>query len=102
MLRLPQSRIVFVLAAVCLTVTARPANGDWMFTHGGHTYELVTTAQSWSDAAADADSRQMYGLSGALARIDDQAENDAIIGELLSAIPPGDFVITKAPDGGDA
>ena len=38
MLRFPQGRVVFALAAVCLTVTAQPANGDWMFTHGGHTY----------------------------------------------------------------
>jgi len=103
MLRLPQNGLVFVLATVCLTVTAQSANGDWMFTHGGHTYEVVTTARNWSSAAADAVVREMYGLSGALARIDDLGENTAIIGELLSGIPTGDYDNTDAPlDGGGA
>lgn len=102
MQRLPQSRVVFLLAAVCLTVMAQSANGDWIFTHGGHTYEVVTTARNWSSAAADAVDREMYGVSGALARIDDQAENDAIFGELLSGIPTGDYSSTKPIDGGNA
>ncbi len=99
MLRLPQSSVVFVLA-VCLTVTAQPANGDWVFTHGGHSYQLVTTPRNWANAAADAASRQMFGRSGTLVHIDDQAENSAIITELLGAIPAGDFGDTIAPDGG--
>ncbi len=102
MLRLPQSLVVFLLAAVCLTVTAQPANGDSILEYGGHTYQLIKTPVTWSDAAADAVSRQMYGLSGALARIDDEAENTAIFNQLDSAIGLGEFDSTKAVDGGGA
>ena len=61
--------------------------------------EVVTTAKTWSDAAADAVGREMYGLSGALARIDDQDENEAIFAELDGAITLSN---TVAPDGGGA
>ncbi len=71
-----------------------------MFTYDGHTYQLVTTAKTWPNAAADAAGREMYGKTGALVRIDSQAENDEIISQLLAAIAPGDFSKTAAPDGG--
>ena len=101
MLRLPLSWIVLLLVTVCLTITAQPASGGWLFTHGGHSYELVTTARTWDNAATDAASRQMFGQPGALARIDDQAENDAIFTELFGALS-GDLNSTKPIDGGGA
>ena len=74
---------------------------DFTFTHGGHQYEAITTAnKSWIDAATDAASRQFSGVNGQLARIDDAAENTAIFNALLANISPVNFSNTVAPDGG--
>ncbi|MBN1911523.1 MAG: PEP-CTERM sorting domain-containing protein [Pirellulales bacterium] len=71
-----------------------------LFTYDGHTYEIVKTARTWAAAANDATTRQMYGVSGALVRIDNAGENAAIFNQLLAAIPSSEFTATDAPDGG--
>ena len=90
--------IVAIGAVVFTTVIAVPARADFMFFHGGHSYLTVTTSATWAAAAGDAATRRFAGVSGTLARIDDGAENAAIIAALLANIPPGDFGNTSAPD----
>jgi hypothetical protein len=92
--------LVVVVAVACVVISSRRASAETIFTYGGHTYQLFTTAKTWPSAAADAVSREMYGKTGQLVRIDSQAENDEIIAQLLAAIPSGDFSKTSAPDGG--
>jgi len=87
-------------AIVSLAVLPQTAMGETEFVFGDHTYQLVTTARTWTAAAADATGRQRWGVPGALVRIDSQAENDAISAWLQAAIPESDFTKTKAPDGG--
>jgi hypothetical protein len=94
-------RFSVFFAAGCLMLFPGIVCGDSTFTYSGHTYQIITTPETWIDAAADAVARQMYNLPGALVRIDDQAENDYLIDQLLTAIPAGDFSSTKAPDGGN-
>jgi hypothetical protein len=90
-----------VLAALgVLALSPGVAGADFDFQYAGHSYLVVTTPRRWVQAAADATSRQQYGVAGALARIDDQPENDAIFSQLLAHIPSGDFSRTVAPDGG--
>lgn len=91
----------YVLSGMlCATLCNEQASADFMFFHGGHSYLTVTTADTWADAATDAASREFAGVFGELARIDDQAENDAIFAALTANIPGGDFPNTVAPDGG--
>jgi hypothetical protein len=77
-----------------------PAYGDFTFIYAGHTYDLVTTTRTWTAAAADAASRSVGGVTGELARIDDQAENDAVFAQLLAQVPSSSCSKTTAPDGG--
>jgi hypothetical protein len=90
---------VLTLLAVALLCTAS-ARADFQFVYGGHTYLAVTTPRTWSRAAIDATFRDFAGATGALARIDDQAENDAIFAALSANIPSAEFANTDAPDGG--
>lgn len=59
--------------------TSGYAAADVTYTYGGHTYVLVTTEQSWTDAA-----QGCWGRNGALATINDAAEN-AFLADVLSS-----------------
>jgi hypothetical protein len=77
------------------------ARADFLFTHGDHTYRVVTTPAPWAEAAAAARSLTFGGQPGYLTHIDDAAENAAIAAQLLANIPAADFPLTRAPDGGN-
>jgi hypothetical protein len=90
-----------LFAAAVLGSTGPAARADFMFTYADNTYLVVTTPTTWTDAAAAARSLTVGGRPGALVRIDDAAENAAIIAQLLANIPAADFNLTRAPDGGN-
>lgn len=81
-----------VLLGFLLLALAASVRADFAFTHNGHAYTLVTAAKSWENAQADAVAR-----GGTLARIDDAAENTAILTNLM-----GRGITTTASDGGNA
>ncbi|TWT87410.1 hypothetical protein Mal64_29490 [Pseudobythopirellula maris] len=95
------TRLRSTLFAAALAALASSAQADFMFYHDGHSYLTVTsTPSTWAGAAADAASREFGGFTGALARIDNEAENDAIYTAMKLNIPIGDHSLTTAPDGG--
>jgi hypothetical protein len=93
-------RLGLVLMIACVLCMSRAATADSTFIYNGHTYEIVKTAQTWADAAADAVGRQKNGVSGALVRIDTAAENAAIYSQVSAAISSSEYSSTKASDGG--
>jgi hypothetical protein len=93
-------RILSLGWAVCWLGTA--AQADFIFQHGVHTYEVVTSGATWTAAAADAASRTVAGAQGYLAEVDDAAENTAIFNQLTANLTPGQVSATVAPDGGGA
>ena len=88
----------FILIASCLHVSAQctiNTSNIYTFSQGTTTYEIVKENQTWTNANACAISR-----NGALARIDNQAEQDSIFAHLNRAgINTSN---TTAPDGGGA
>jgi len=78
------------------TVTA-----DFRFIHNNHTYDVITTAVTHSEALSDAKSRTIKNTKGYLARIDDATENAAILEKLIANISSGSFANTQSPDGGN-
>ena len=87
-------------AAVSLLVAPSVLQADARFFHNGHTYDLVTTTRSWVAAAADAASRSVNGQPGFLARIEDPTEDVTLFSNAAANIPPDDFNLTRAADGG--
>jgi cyclophilin family peptidyl-prolyl cis-trans isomerase len=73
-----------------LVLPARPSRADFTFTYNGHSYTVVTNAKTWDNAQADAVAR-----GGVLARIEDAAENNALLTNLL-----GNGITNTAADGG--
>ena len=67
----------------------------YSFEYDGKNYGIVKDKMIWSDATACS-----YQLGGTLARIDDQAEQDAIMSEISNAGITNSNTI--APDGGGA
>lgn len=65
----------------------------YQFSYGGHSYELVPTAKTWSEAKTAAEASQGY-----LAMIESQAENQAIV----NAISALNLSFPTAEDGGGA
>lgn len=65
----------------------------YQFSYSGHSYELITTAKTWTEAKAAAETSQGY-----LAMIESQAENQAIV-NALSAM---NLSLPTADDGGGA
>ena len=95
-------RTLGCLFALAVVGSAGPtARADFMFMYADNTYLVVTTPTTWANAAAAARSLSVGGQSGSLVRIDDAAENAAIISALLANIPPAQFNLTRAPDGGN-
>ena len=94
-------RLVCLPALVLLIAASVPARGDFSFTYAGHTYVVSQTNRSWQAAATDAASRQLAGAAGHLAVIESAAENQAVFNQLLANIPPAQFDLTRAPDGGN-
>lgn len=89
--------ILMVLGVVSL---AQAATAGTVFTYDGHSYEIVKTPLTWSEAASEAAGRKMHGVSGYLVRIDSEAENQEILDQLITAIPSSEYSKTSAPDGG--
>jgi hypothetical protein len=92
------------LATVLVALLGCPlAMADFSFTHGGHSYLVVETDRTWAAAAADAITRQVAGVNGHLAIIDNAAENQAIFAQLTNVanIPLAEYGNTQAPDGGN-
>jgi len=89
-----------VTGSIAFTAFVSPAQADFSFVVNDHTYDVITTPRTWTAAAADAASRTLNGVTGALARVDDRAENDAIFNQLIANIPSSSFRNTTAPDGG--
>jgi hypothetical protein len=93
--------LVLVLIALFVGCAPHTAMTDELwFSHDSHTYEIVKTARTWANAAADAVSREYNGVSGALVRIDNAAENAAVFSHLIAAIPSSEYTETDASDGG--
>ena len=65
----------------------------YQFSYGGHSYELVSTAKTWTEAKTAAEASQGY-----LAMIESQAENQAIV----NAISALNLSFPTAEDGGGA
>ena len=76
------------------------ASADFRFTHNKHTYDVITTASTYTNASTAAQTASFNGVTGYLARIDDAAENTAIFNQLMSNISSSSFSSTMAPDGG--
>ncbi len=87
-----QRPLCFALLTALTLVAPLAARGDFTFGYNGHSYILVTTPRNWDSAHSDAVAR-----GGALARIDDAAENQAILTNLL-----GKGIAATASDGGNA
>ena len=100
MLRMVLCHLGMILFIGCAASVPCTANDGNVFTYNGHTYEIVKEARTWIDAAKAAAKREKYGVAGALVRIDNAAENQAIYKHLIEAIPPSEFPNTNAPDGG--
>jgi hypothetical protein len=92
-------RVSFVYCAL-LWMLGSEARADFMFSFGGHSYQLVQQNRNWLNAAADAASRNSNGAPGGLAVIETAAENQAIRDALLANLPSSTFSSTIAPDGG--
>lgn len=88
------------IGIIVLGFCSSAARADFSFIIGDYTYRVVTTKRTWSAAAADAVKQKVVGVPGALARIDDKAEDDAILAQLLAHIPSSDFSKTTPSDGG--
>ena len=58
-----------------ITVSITPAGTNY-FSGNGHYYEIVNAEKTWPEAKAAAEASTLYGLSGYLATITSQAEND--------------------------
>ena len=58
-----------------ITVSITPAGTNY-FSGTGHYYEIVSSTKTWPQAKAAAEASTLYGLSGYLATITSQAEND--------------------------
>lgn len=94
------------VSLVCLSMLGalaccRPATADFSFVHGGHSYLVVEQNLTWQAAAVDAATRQVGGSPGYLTVVEDAAENSAIFNQLVANIPPAEFDLTRAPDGGN-
>jgi hypothetical protein len=95
---------IFCLSACAVAaalLVSHPASADFSFVHAGHSYLVVEQGRTWQAATADAVSRQVAGLPGYLATIENAAENAAIFNQLIANIPAAEFNNTRAPDGGN-
>jgi hypothetical protein len=93
-----------IFVAVTLSsLASQSAYADFDFVHGGHSYVVVEQRRNWAAAAADAATRQLFGVSGYLAIIESAGENQAIFTQLANPanIPPAEYSNTQAPDGGN-
>jgi hypothetical protein len=99
----PATRLVFIVVAIELALSAEIARADFNFTHGDHSYLVVEQRRNWAAAAADAATRQFFGSPGYLTIIDSAAENQAVFTQLANPanIPPAEYPNTQAPDGGN-
>src|SRR5262249_20818663 len=88
------------LCATAFASFGPAARADFLFTHGDHTYLVVTTPTPWREAAAAARALNFGGQTGYLAHIDDAAENAAIAAQLLAHITAADFPLSRATDAG--
>ena len=80
----------------------KSALADFQFTYDGHTYHVITSGLTWSDASNAAQNKSINDEPGYLARIDSNEENDEIFNQISNNINPSDFENTSAPDGGGA
>lgn len=67
--------------------SSEPLADSWVY--GGHTYQLIKTAKSWEDAAADAILRGGY-----LVEIDDLQENTQLYGQLRDRVTGSELAMT--------
>lgn len=89
-------------AITALTLFPAGAYADLIFEHGGHTYKLVESLASWHDADAAAQLMSLGGATGYLARIDSDAENEAVVEAVLSHLTSEQLSQSVAEDGSNA
>jgi len=84
--------MIAVVVLACALTAAQAAPIQWTVASGGngHVYDVVTapTDLTWDQAKAAAEAMSWGGVSGHLATLTSQAENDFVTG-LLSPVPQG-------------
>lgn len=90
------------IATLALALLPAGAFADLVFEHGGHTYKLVETPATWSDARAEAEKMSLGGQPGYLARIDSAAENTALLEVALNHLSEEQITESIANDGSGA
>ena len=99
---LAKTATAIATATAALALLPAGAHADLIFEHGGHTYKLVASPASWNAAAAAAETMSLGGEKGYLARIDSNAENDAILAAVSAHLSPSQLANTIANDGSEA
>ena len=74
------------LVVLCLVANSGGAEPIY-FADTEHYYERIDIDLNWDDAKADAESRSYLGITGHLATITSQAENDFITSNFLAEAP---------------
>jgi hypothetical protein len=92
------SMAVFLLSAV----VSSGAMADTVFTHGGHTYKIVTEPASWPEALERAGAMTLGSNVGYLASIDSSRENTAILNAAMNHLSEEQLEKTLAEDGSNA
>ena len=95
-------KLTLRLLPVLTASLCSPVFADFQFEFNDHTYQVITTGLSWTEAAESAKSKTLNGAQGYLVRIDDSNENTEIINQLMANIPANEFANTSSADGGDA
>ena len=93
-------RLATAIAALALLPAG--AQADLIFEHAGHTYKLVETPASWSAATTAAETMNLGGTNGYLARIDSSAENNAILAAVSAHLTPAQAENTIPNDGSES
>ena len=91
-----------VSVATALTLLPAGAHADLIFEHDGHTYKLVETPMTWSEASDSATAMTLGNETGYLAQIESAGENDAIVNALISHLTEEKLDETIAEDGSNA
>ena len=89
---------VFLLSAL----VSSGATADTVFTHGGHTYKIVTEPASWPEASERAGAMTLGSNVGYLASIDSSRENTAILNAAMNHLSEEQLEKTLAEDGSNA
>ena len=98
LLKLTTAILLFTLAlSSCSSSIGQGEDNPGKFEFGNHSYLIVKSAKTYSEAKTAAESK-----SGYLVHINSKEENDKVYNELINYIKESEFAASSAADGGGA